>query len=93
MPTRSLARWIALAASCLSLAGWAAPTWETPRAERPVAAVVVGKAVRPVRAAATVASAEKPRPPRVQARPHVPAGRPRPQAARPLYLLHRALLR
>jgi len=92
MPSRSLARWIALAASCLSLVGWAAPTWESPRAERPVAAMVVGASVRPTRTAA-VAHAPKPHSARVQASAHVLAPRSAERVSPPLYVLHRALLR
>ncbi|HYV50169.1 MAG TPA: hypothetical protein VFA20_35180, partial [Myxococcaceae bacterium] len=60
MRSRSLARWVALTAACLSLVGSAAPAWESSRAEGPVAAMVVRAS--PVRAvAAAVARTDAPK--------------------------------
>jgi len=92
MRFRSLARWLTLAASCLTLVGAAAPARETPRIERPAVTMVMGAAVRPVQTTSTP-RAEKPRPGRVQAAPTRPRLAPTARAAPPLYVLHRALLR
>jgi len=92
MRFRSLARWITLAASCLTLVGAAAPMRDPSRIERPAVTMMMGAAIRPVRTVSTP-RAEKPRPGRVQARTHAPAPRPTSRAAPPLYVLHRALLR
>jgi hypothetical protein len=90
MRSRSIARWVALAAACLSLVGSAAPAWESSRAEGPVAAMVVR--ANPVRAvAATRPDAPKPR--AAHAQLTAPAPRPSFRATRALYVLHRALLR
>jgi len=90
MRSRSLARWVALTAACLSLVGSAAPVWESLRAEGPVAAMVVQ--------ASPVRSVNDARPgpskPRVaHARGTSPVPRPGFRATRALYVLHRALLR
>ncbi|HVE86188.1 MAG TPA: hypothetical protein VND93_25200 [Myxococcales bacterium] len=87
MASHRMARFIALAASCFALAVSAMPVREAPRAERPVAAMVVRSA-----------PARQPRPPRAPARAasrSVSAPRPAPRAPRPrpLYLFHRSLLR
>ncbi|HEY8207184.1 MAG TPA: hypothetical protein VIG99_06875 [Myxococcaceae bacterium] len=95
MRSRSLARWVALTAACLSLVGSAAPAWELPRAGGPVAAMVVGaSAARPARAARSPRT-EAPRPPRrALSRTGAPAPHPTPRAGtRALFILHRALLR
>jgi hypothetical protein len=92
MRSRFLARWVALAAACLSLAGSAAPAWESPRAEGPVAAMVAGASpARSVRAAS--ARADSPGPRAAHAPAAAPAPRPGSRATRALYVLHRALLR
>lgn len=93
---RRLARWLALAATCASLAVTGAPLREAPRFE-PAAAAMVMRA--PARAPRAVRAWTGQQPPAQRAfattAAAVTASRERAQApaTRPLYLVNRSLLR